>query len=367
MGYNLLVRLREHEKTNEPIYVLGKTKYDTYDKKLQRYPKGTKLYLAVQNELYNTSDKRIMEAFKEKFTQMKDYGDEYFQGDCDKMIAIMNKIIKQTNTKINNVNDTDQKITIEDRFRQLDELVEILDESDILERLTRLEQLEPYEVIHEHWYPKWDTLDELKKLDSFKYLESCWNWRNHHQRNAYTVNNTIRVLVYLGELNNLKYIFGRKEYESPVCDKELYDITESGYGLGSIYYDSFLPHRDLHIRYVYFDSSTIKLVSDKLNICIKLNYYIINYVSGWILLNHHLVAFRDPIFKIYIKDNKCRISIYRTKKMQINGFISDDINYIHPGGNNYNGAVRLVYLEINDIVRYERIRHTRDNTLIGGY
>ena len=44
MGYNLLVRLREHEKTNEPIYVLGKTKYD---KNLQRYPKGTKLYYII--------------------------------------------------------------------------------------------------------------------------------------------------------------------------------------------------------------------------------------------------------------------------------------------------------------------------------
>ena len=354
MGYNLLVRLREHEKTNEPIYVLGKTKYDTYDKKLQRYPKGTKLYLAVQNELYNTSDKRITEVFKEKFTQMKDYGDEYFQGDCDKMIAIMNKIIKQTNTKINNVNDTDQKITIEDRFRQLDELVEILDESDILERLTRLEQLEPYEVIHEYWYPKWDTLDELKKMDCFKYLEACWNWRNHHQRNAYTENNTLRVIVYLGELNNFKYIFGG--YTDPACTTELYDITQNGDGLGSIYYDSFLPHRDVHIRYVYFDSSTIKLVSDQLNICVKLKYYITNYVSGWILLNHHLFAFRDPIYKVYIKDNKCRIVIYRTKKMRID-YINENINHIHQGASN---SVRLVYLEINDIVRYELIRYNKN-------
>jgi len=95
MSYIYLVQTRESIKLNESIYKIGKTKRHGMER-FTNYPKGSDLLFHIACPDCNTLEKQIIENFKNKYTQITDYGTEYFQGDSDDMInTIFNMVKKQ--------------------------------------------------------------------------------------------------------------------------------------------------------------------------------------------------------------------------------------------------------------------------------
>ena len=84
---------REFIKTNENIYKIGRTKRKI-QQRLQGYPKGSKLiiYRHVSNTLI--AERQLMAEFCNNFIQCKHIGNEYFSGDMNKMIEILETIAK---------------------------------------------------------------------------------------------------------------------------------------------------------------------------------------------------------------------------------------------------------------------------------
>lgn len=83
--YIYIIHVREFIRMKENIYKIGKTKQKNYTRLLQ-YPKGSKLIFQVMVDNCDKTEKDIIKLFKEKFSQMKDYGNEYFKGNYIEMI-----------------------------------------------------------------------------------------------------------------------------------------------------------------------------------------------------------------------------------------------------------------------------------------
>jgi hypothetical protein len=84
-GHIYVVRLREHEKSNEPIYKVGMTKQGVKQngvmKRLSGYPKGTKVYELLKVDDCRSLETEIKQQLKRLTKQRTDLGCEYFEGD----------------------------------------------------------------------------------------------------------------------------------------------------------------------------------------------------------------------------------------------------------------------------------------------
>jgi len=92
-NYVYLLQVREFIKTNEHIYKVGRTKKENLER-FNQYPKGSVLLF---QQICNNSiiiEKQIIKIFKEKFTQRRDIGNEYFEGEYRNMIDIIHSTIK---------------------------------------------------------------------------------------------------------------------------------------------------------------------------------------------------------------------------------------------------------------------------------
>ncbi len=94
MSYVYLIKTRESIKLNESIYKIGRTTQFGVSR-LNQYPKGSELLFHIKCPDCNQLEKEIKDEFKKKYVQHLDYGTEYFQGDCEKMIDTMFELVKK--------------------------------------------------------------------------------------------------------------------------------------------------------------------------------------------------------------------------------------------------------------------------------
>ena len=93
--YIYLLHEREFIKTNENIYKIGKSKQEN-TKRISSYPKGSKLLFQIICNDCDDLENKLINKFKIICNHKKEIGNEYFQGDCYKMITeICNIIIKK--------------------------------------------------------------------------------------------------------------------------------------------------------------------------------------------------------------------------------------------------------------------------------
>lgn len=85
-NYIYLIQEREFIKSGEKIYKIGKTKQKNL-KRLQNYPKGSKLIFQCICDDCDTVEIKLINIFKKKYIQQKDIGTEYFKGNYDDMIV----------------------------------------------------------------------------------------------------------------------------------------------------------------------------------------------------------------------------------------------------------------------------------------
>ena len=87
--YIYLLQEREFYVSQQPIYKIGKTKQPNH-KRFSSYPKGSVLLLQRICRDCDQEEYRLLHIFKEKFTQRRDIGTEYFEGDQEQMMDEIN-------------------------------------------------------------------------------------------------------------------------------------------------------------------------------------------------------------------------------------------------------------------------------------
>jgi len=86
--YIYLILLREFLTQKKSIYKIGKTK-QVNATRFNNYPKGSELQFQIKCNDCDNFEKKLIDKFKKEFIQKKEYGNEYFEGDCNKMINII--------------------------------------------------------------------------------------------------------------------------------------------------------------------------------------------------------------------------------------------------------------------------------------
>ena len=91
-NYIYLLQEREFLKTKENVFKVGMTTKKNHER-FNQYPKGSILLFQMICENCKNMENQIITSFKEKFTQRKDIGTEYFQGNYKNMIHIIYSIL----------------------------------------------------------------------------------------------------------------------------------------------------------------------------------------------------------------------------------------------------------------------------------
>ena len=82
-----LIQLREFIENNDKknIYLIGKTKQPNY-KRYNGYANGSVIMLHINCITVDAAEKTIINIFKQKYIHKHQYGNEYFEGNCQSMI-----------------------------------------------------------------------------------------------------------------------------------------------------------------------------------------------------------------------------------------------------------------------------------------
>lgn len=90
--YIYLLYEREFMLKNMNVYKIGKTKQTNF-MRFKSYPKGYVILLFIRCRDCDSIEKTLIEKFKNNFKFMKEYGNEYFKGNCDDMISAITSYI----------------------------------------------------------------------------------------------------------------------------------------------------------------------------------------------------------------------------------------------------------------------------------
>lgn len=85
MNYIYIIKDRTSVELNKNIYKIGKTKQDNLNR-FKGYPKGFKIVFIIACSNCDLIEKNLINMFKQKYIQIKEYGNEYFQGNVEMMI-----------------------------------------------------------------------------------------------------------------------------------------------------------------------------------------------------------------------------------------------------------------------------------------
>ena len=91
--YIYLLQTKHSIDKKEQVYKIGRTVQTNY-KRILQYPNQT---IVLHQTICTDSvyyEYQIIKLFKEKYIQIREYGKEYFKGDCNDMINDINTIIK---------------------------------------------------------------------------------------------------------------------------------------------------------------------------------------------------------------------------------------------------------------------------------
>ncbi len=89
--YIYIIREREHVRSQEQIYKIGKTVQESA-KRIKSYPKDSEGIVIEQVSNATQAEKQIIKEFKKKFTHRPDIGNEYFEGDRQTMKNVFREI-----------------------------------------------------------------------------------------------------------------------------------------------------------------------------------------------------------------------------------------------------------------------------------
>lgn len=94
--YIYVLHEREFLVKNMNVYKIGKTKQLNF-KRFRSYPKGSVISLFIRCRDCDSIEKTLLEKFQKKFELMTEFGNEYFKGNCDDMIATITSYINMHN------------------------------------------------------------------------------------------------------------------------------------------------------------------------------------------------------------------------------------------------------------------------------
>ena len=149
--YIYLLKTKLSIDKNEDVFKIGRTKQPNF-KRFSQYPNGyvPLHYTACSNNVYY--ERQIINLFKQKYIQIKEYGYEYFKGDYNEMKDDINNIIKlpvDTNIILPVVEDNDSNQDFTDKSD--DNIINIIEQN----------KLEILSVIQEN---KKEIIDYIKPL-----------------------------------------------------------------------------------------------------------------------------------------------------------------------------------------------------------
>ena len=149
-GHIYLLQLDEHKSKN--IYKIGKTSNVKIKDRIKQYPKNTNLIFSRNCIRITQIEREIIDTFKIKFTKhFKGY--EYFVGNVDDMLIVLNLIINtydeifnkvKTDSFINNINNN----TNDCDTLNSDKLSNLLDKTDI--SMNAKEELYEFNIVQEY-------------------------------------------------------------------------------------------------------------------------------------------------------------------------------------------------------------------------
>lgn len=87
-GYIYLIREREFVRLGELVYKIGKSKQKNC-RRLSSYPKNSELITVIKKQNVDIAEQDLIREFKSLFTHKPEYGNEYFEGDEEKMTALI--------------------------------------------------------------------------------------------------------------------------------------------------------------------------------------------------------------------------------------------------------------------------------------
>jgi hypothetical protein len=129
VNYIYLIHEREFIKTKENIYKIGRSQQE-HNKRANQYPKQSVLLYQIICENCVKLEKILLQEFNTKFKKCKDIGNEYFEGNYEAMIDIINHVRK-------NIND----YTINTQTNQSEkEILQVLKQQSKQEKLKQLEE-----------------------------------------------------------------------------------------------------------------------------------------------------------------------------------------------------------------------------------
>ncbi len=105
--YVYLLHEREFLNSGRPLYKIGRTSQSPNDR-FDDYPKGSCVVFYLRVSDSKATEKAIKAAFKIKFKQDRDIGQEYFEGDVNEMIQSLFFIA----TKMDSVLDENEKLKL---------------------------------------------------------------------------------------------------------------------------------------------------------------------------------------------------------------------------------------------------------------
>lgn len=92
-----LIRTREFINSNQPIYIIGKTK--NFQRRFKQYPKKSEALIDIKCNNIVLCEREIRNSFNMQFENIREYGKEYYKGDPDMMIYLMKNITQKINRK----------------------------------------------------------------------------------------------------------------------------------------------------------------------------------------------------------------------------------------------------------------------------
>ena len=92
-NYIYLLKEREFINLGVPVYKIGKSKQDNL-KRFKQYPKGSLLIYQIICKDCDKIEQELIKIFKVEFNQRTDIGTEYFEGNCENMIELINDMRK---------------------------------------------------------------------------------------------------------------------------------------------------------------------------------------------------------------------------------------------------------------------------------
>lgn len=98
-----LIQTREFVRLKENTYKIGRS--HNLKNRVKNYPKNSSVILTIQCNNSVQCEKNLINIFKQKFIQKKEYGLEYFEGNMEEMIVIIENTIKENIIKENTIKE----------------------------------------------------------------------------------------------------------------------------------------------------------------------------------------------------------------------------------------------------------------------